>query len=478
MGIIQKQAIQNTFLSYLGALLGFITVGIIFPNLLSTGENGLIKLLVSLSTLFAQISNLGSGGVITRLFPYFRNKEKKHYGFLFYPVIVSLAGFIICTILFFSFRDVIIERNIEKSKLFVDYLYYLIPLTFFTLFYLVFDAFTRSILSSVIGTFLKDFIQRIFILAVVGLYYFSFIDFQQFIALYVASICLPTLLIVIYLVRKKEWGIIPDYSFLTKTMAYEMVNISLFSILTSFSYMIISTIDSIMINDYMGLEATGIYGITFYFGAVIIIPARSIGRISSAVLADSWKNNNLEVINTIYRKSCINQLIIGSVIFSGIWVNIDNLLLMLPPEYAAGKYVIFFVGLSNLIDMATGVNGVIISTSKYYRYDGFFMLFLVIAVIFSNIIFIPLYGIAGAAMASAMALFSFNLLRYIFLYIKFKMQPFNILTIITVLVLLFSFIINTTIPSLANPFIDAFIRSIMILTIFSILVGSIWKKIR
>ena len=99
MGIIEKQATKNAFYSYIGAGLGFVTV-IWLANLLNEGENGARLLLISYTALFAQFANLGFISVTNRFFPYFRDKEKGHHGFLFYALIVSIIGFLICYIIF------------------------------------------------------------------------------------------------------------------------------------------------------------------------------------------------------------------------------------------------------------------------------------------------------------------------------------------------------------------------------------------
>ncbi|MGQ0829628.1 MAG: polysaccharide biosynthesis protein, partial [Bacteroidota bacterium] len=82
MGIIEKQATKNVIYSYVGAGLGFITL-MWLAHLLSPSENGLIRILISYAALFAQFANLGFTSVTIRFFPYFRNKDKGHHGFLF-----------------------------------------------------------------------------------------------------------------------------------------------------------------------------------------------------------------------------------------------------------------------------------------------------------------------------------------------------------------------------------------------------------
>src|SRR5690606_10898250 len=116
---------------------------------------------------------------------------------------------------------------------------------------------------------------------------------------------------------------------------------------------------------------------------------------------------------SVYRKSCINQLLIGLLLFIGIWANIDNIFKMLPAGFEVGKYVILFISLGYLIEMSTGLNGVILSTSKYYKYDSYFFIALIFITITSNYFLIPIWGITGSAIASALTLLFFNLFRFL-----------------------------------------------------------------
>ena len=94
--------------------------------------------------------------------------------------------------------------------------------------------------------------------------------------------------------------------------------------------------------------------------------------------------------------------------------------------YAASKWVIFFIGLGYLFDMMTGTNGHIIAYSPQYRIALAFILSLIVIVTSLLYFFIPLLGITGAAIAIASGLFLNNLMRYLFLLKRYKLQPFNI----------------------------------------------------
>ncbi len=466
MGIIQKQAIRGTIYSYLGVLIGFITTGLLFPRILTTDENGLLKLLISYSLIFAQFASLGFNSVTTRLFTYFRDHKKSHHGFLFIAFMVGLGGFIIIIIAFFLLKPLIISNSIDKSALFIEYLYYIIPLIFFTLFFSILDNYYKVLYNAVRGTFLKEFLQRLLILFSVILYYFNLLNFNFFVIAYITAICLPTIIISISLIFEKQFSLKPDFSYLSKEMSRSMISVSVYGILISFSGILILNIDSIMINSMLGISQTGIYAITFFFGTIILIPSRSLTKISAVVIADAWKEKNLILIKDIYYKSCLNQLIFAGLLFIGIWANINNIFKILPPEYEPGKYVIFFIGISSLIQMASGVSNIVIFNSKYYKVHTYFMLILVVLIITTNLIFIPKYGIVGAAMASALSNLVFNLLKFIFLYIKFRMQPFDRKYFIIIIAAGLSYIIGYLLPEIKNYIFDIIIRSAIIALIY------------
>lgn len=469
MGIIEKQATKNAIYSYIGAALGFITITI-SAHLLNPDQNGLVRILIYISALFSQFSGLGFNTVTIRFFPYFRDKDKGHHGYLFYGIITTLTGFLICYAFFYLFKNQIVEYNQEKSKLLVDYLFYLMPLTLFTLFFNLFDYYLRACYSSVIGSSSKDFTQRILILLSLFLYFTKIINFNIFVFLYVASTCIPTLILLFYIVKLDEWHIKPVRGFVSKSLRNEIIKLSLFSILSGSAGLLISSIDLLMVNQKLGLTQTGVYSIAFYFGTIIIIPSRSLLRIALGIVSEAFKKNDLVEINSLYKKSCNSQLVIGLLLFIGIWSNIDNIMSILPPQYAEGKYVILFISAGNLIDMATGINYVIMLTSKYYRYDAYFMFIILFLTIISNFILIPIYGIMGSAIATAITIATYNIMRWLFLYFKFNMQPYDSNTFKIIAIAVIAFLPGYFMPQIINTIIDIAIRSSIVGGIFILLI--------
>jgi O-antigen/teichoic acid export membrane protein len=215
----------------------------------------------------------------------------------------------------------------------------------------------------------------------------------------------------------------------------------------------------------LGLDAAGVYAICFFFGIVVSLPARSIYKITNVAAAEAWKNEDTKTLRDIYEKSCITLFVIGSFLFLGVWLNIDNIIHILGPEYQRGKWVIFFIGLGCLMDMATGANSSLMGTSKYYKVQSYLLLVLVVVLVALNLVLIPRFGLTGAAVSSAAALGILNLLRYLFLYFKYDLQPYNIRFIYVILIGAVAYFITFAIPVQFHYLFDILVRS----TVFTLL---------
>ena len=466
MGVIQKQSISGTIYSYLGVLLGFITTGWLFPRILSTEEVGLLRILVSYSVLFAQFASLGINSVSVKLFPYFRDPEKKHHGYLGLTLIVGLTGVILSIGIYLLLKPFFVSHASQKSSLFLDYFYYVVPLILFTLLFGLFDTYYRVLYNAVKGIVYKEVVQRLLILAAILFYFFKLIDFQWLVILYVLAFVAPSLFLMGTLIKDKMFFVKPDLKYIDKRLSREMVNVAFFGILASFSGVLVLNIDVIMVNQYLGLAAAGIYTIAFFFGTLILVPMRTMGKISSVVIADAWKTDDRKTIMDIYRKSSVSLAIIGFLLFIGIWGNLGNIFHIVGKDYTAGKYVILFIGLANLSDLFMGVSGHIILNSKYFRWMSYLLFVFAILLIITNILLIPRFGITGAALASFISKYIYNSLKFLFLYKKYHFQPFSYKHLEIIVLAAATWYLSTLLPVMPHFVIDLAVRSLFISVVF------------
>lgn len=462
MGIIISQSVRNTLLSYFGVALGFFITIWMYPNILSPEQYGLTRVLLSLAMISTQLANLGTQNTIIRYFPFFRDKKTKHHGSFFLALAVPFFGLLLLTFILFFFRPEITGYFIERSTLLIDYYWLILPLAFFILFFHVLSSYLRALYDTVMSSFLMNVFIRILTALILIFYLIGWFDFRQFMIAFVISYGIIMFGLLFYTLKNFQVNFKPDFEFLRRSLLKNMGNYSLFAFFGGVASILVNNIDIVMLSSLAGLGDTGVYAIAFYIGSAITIPRKSIYQISSPLIAEAFKNKDLNLIENIYRRSSLNLIIAGGLVFCGVIANIDNLMRLLPPEYSGGTLVIIVIASANIFDMATGVNGAIILNSKYFRFDLYSTLFLVVVAVILNYLLIPTYGILGAAIGTASAIFLYNLIKVVYVWIKFHMQPFDwqMLLILSIgaLVLLASFQIST----IVNIYLDLLIRSILV----------------
>jgi len=267
MGIIIKQSIKGAVWSYLGVGVGFLTTAYLYPNYLTPEIVGLFALLLAWSNLFAQFSSLGFHGVTARLFPRFRDKENGHNGFVFIAFVVMLTGFVLFLIVFGLIKPWLVESNLEKSALFADYVNLLVPLTFLALLFTFLDGFNKMLYDAVLGALLTEFVQRVLILLLLLIYIFGWLTPNELILAYAGAIGLKGVFIFFYLLFRKKLNFKPQLNFVDQKLKREMLSVAVYSILAGIGGSIVFQIDKIIINQVMGLSATGVYNCLLFWYA-------------------------------------------------------------------------------------------------------------------------------------------------------------------------------------------------------------------
>jgi O-antigen/teichoic acid export membrane protein len=120
-----------------------------------------------------------------------------------------------------------------------------------------------------------------------------------------------------------------------------------------------------------------------------------------------------------------------------------------------------------LADVGFGLNGGVITTSKWYRFDTYANVILLVVTVSLNLVFIPKYGIIGAGMATAISLFFFNLAKYVFLKIKFGFEPFTWKSFAVLLLGIGTYLLSEIVPAQENFVVDILIRSTIIVLVFT-----------
>ena len=361
MGVIRNQSIKNSISFYLGMALGAINTVIIYPNVFKHNPEhfGLIQLILAYAILVSTFTSLGIPKTFVRFFPAIKEKGKLY----FLSLIVLLVGFIFSLFFYYFFKNSLLEI-LNASELLKNNFYYIIILVFFISFYEILTSISRSFLKTSVPIIINEVFLKLYSMCVLTLHWIGFIDFSTFLNIYFLGYILKFFILLFIQLINNQIKLTLSFNGLN---VKEIFNYGLYVLIGGASMIIVSRLDIMMLGSILNLEQVAYYTIAFFIGSAIMVPAKSITAISVPILAKAWEENDMKQINIIYIKSSITQLIVGGVFFLCLWINIDEVFLLLPDKFQSGKWVVFYIGLAQLVNLSTGLNGQIILNSSYFR---------------------------------------------------------------------------------------------------------------
>lgn len=470
MSSIKKQGIQNAIITYIGVVIGFVSLMFIQPNLLKAEELGLTRILIASASLLATILPLGISSITTRFFPYFRHEEKKHHGYFGFMLLFPVIGTLICGILVYIFKNAIIAQYIDQSPLFTRYFDLLLPLATIMGFNMTLNAYSASLFKTTIITFLEGIYSRIAFIFLIVLFYYEWIDLTQFIYLFVLSYFVQAVWMCIYVFRIDKPSLRIEKNYFRAVGVNKLVGYGLLLTLTNISSISLKHLDAVLIGKYWDLSYVAVFAVAAYISVIIEIPLNSLERITHAKISQAWANKDMESIKKIYYQSVKYLMLMGGLLMVGIITNINDLLSLLPVEYQAGANVAIISCCAAFLNVSTGINTSIIFSSSKYLYGTALLFVLMILALLLNIWLIPIYGIEGAAMATATLAVVYNVTKYLIILVHFKLQPYDLSSLKIIFVIGVSFAVAYFLPSMNNEILTMIFKAIVTTIVYGGLV--------
>ncbi len=444
MGVIIRQSIKGTIVNYVGVAIGFVTTFFVLTRFLTAEEIGLTRVLIDSATLLAALSQLGTCSSTMRYYPYFRDKASGDHGLFFWTLIVPLVGFALFALLYIALRTPIEAAFAEKSPLFIDYYYAVLPLAFFMLYMSIFESNANVLMRIVVPKLSREVIVRLLALADYLLYAFGVLSLKGFVACFCGIYGVATLVNAIYLFSLKHISLKPDLKHISKSLRNDYLRYTLFLMATAFASAITPTVSTFFISAQQGLAFTGVFAIATYIAAVIEIPYRSLGAIAQPQLSQTIKETDIAAANELCQKVSLHQLLAGSFLFFVIWTNIDLFFRLLPngEQYAAAKLVVLVLGLSKLLNSTLSVGISVLSYSRYYYFSLIFAFFQTALIIALNNALVPIWGINGAAVATLLACLLYYMALLGLVRNKVKTSPFSRMQLKVVVIFAVLFALN------------------------------------
>lgn len=465
MGVVIRQSLKGTIVTYVGAFLGFLNTLFIATIFLTPEEIGLQRILIEAAILLSGLAQMGVAQAGIRFFPFFKTDDGRHKGFFYYLCLWPLLGLSFFGFLYFILRQPIDRYFSTESALFTDYYFWVFPMTIFMVYMYVFETYGAVLMRITVPRLMREVGLRIFIAGGIVIYGLHYVSLNGFVVLLTLAYGLATLLDLVY-----AWWLCPPRGGfnpsedLPKPLRGEMVSYSSFLLMGSLAGLLVARVDIFMVSAEMGLKYTAIYSIAYYMAVIIEMPSRSTWTISSPLVAEAYKHNDRAKLSELYRKVVLNQFLIAGLVFLTLWINIHHVYELMPHGdiYGAGAVVVLFIALAKVVESVSMVGGGMLNLSSHYRYSLLFTVFLGVLSIGTNLWLIPRMGINGAAVATLLTVMVYAIAILSFVGCKIKLHPFSVGMLKVVVVIGLCCGINALWPNMGNLFVDASVRTIVL----------------
>ncbi|GGK12012.1 lipopolysaccharide biosynthesis protein [Parabacteroides faecis] len=464
MGIIIRQSIKGTIVTYIGAFIGFLTTFFILTKFLTPEEIGLTRVLFEAASLLSSFALLGVSSSAIRFFPYFKSEDGKNNGFFFYLLLLPFIGSIVFISLYYFLRDPITDLFIKNSELFVYYFDWVPPFMIFLLYWAVFEVYSILLMRIAVPKLIREIILRLLLVVAYLLYAFDVLDMNGFVACYISVYAISMMLAFLYVSKIGSISLKHNYSFISTDLRKQICSYTMVWMIGALGSNIVSRLDLFMVGSQLGLDYAGIYSIAFYMVAVIEIPSRSIATISSPIASSALKDGDIHAVTQLYRKVSLHQLMVGGFVFLLIWINIDNIFALIPngEVYSQGKWVVFFLALGKLIEVTLNFGNNLISYSRYYYWGLYFTFFITGIAISLNNWLIPILGVTGAGVATTLTcLISFSAQQWL-VQVKIKTNPISLKLVKLIGLFILVFGVNMLLPKYHVVIIDGIYRTVIV----------------
>ncbi|MFS4415659.1 polysaccharide biosynthesis C-terminal domain-containing protein [Maribacter sp. 2307ULW6-5] len=461
MGIVLKQSLNNTVVTYLGFAIGAVNTLFLYTNFMTPEHYGLVQVVLSVAAVLMPVLAFGVPNALVKFYSGFASKTQQE-SFLTMMLLLPLL-FILPVALLSHFANAAIGAFLSnRNPIVEDYVWHIFFIGMAMAYFEVFYAWARVRMKSVFGNFLKELFCRLGQSLLLLLLYFDIIGMDLFILGLVGFYLLRTLVMKWYAFALH----MPRITFSLPKNWREVLRYSALIILGGSTAIVLMEVDKVMLNHFLDLENVAYYAVAGFMATSIAVPSRAMHQITYPMTANYLNNHAVGALRQLYQKSSLTLFIVAGLLFLLIVLNINDLYQLLPAGYAGGVMIVFWLGLAKVYDALLGNNNSILYNSRYYRSILFFGAFLAVLAIGFNLWLIPRYGINGAAIASFLAYFIYNSLKLYYVRRVFGLSPFTGETLKVTALLLIVGVLFYTFNFSFHPLVNILLKSALIIAIY------------
>ncbi len=440
MSSIRRQSIISSVVIYIGFAVGLLNIYLFTKQgLFLDPQFGLYNAFIAIAMMMMAIANMAMPSYIYKFYPYYHDHlPVKKNDQLTIALVTGVIGFILVIIAGVVFKGLVVRKYITNAPEIITHYNWIFLLGFGLLVYTILEAYAWQLHRSVLTNFLREVLWRLFTTTLIVLFALGVIrEFDTFIRLFSFSYPFIAAVLLVYLIVNKKIHFTFRISKVTRRLSRSILRLCFFVYTGSLILTLSLVFDSLVISSVLddALTKLAVYSVAQNIASMIQVPQRGIIAASIAHLSKAWKDKNMGLIQKIYQRSSINQLLFACGLFSLIVLSFSDAVItfQLKGTYLDAYYVVILLGLSKIVDMGTGLNAQIIATSTWWRFEMISGVILLLIMLPLSYLLTKEMDIIGAGLAHLVSITVYNMIRILFLWRKFRFTPFTVQTLYTLL---------------------------------------------
>jgi len=417
-----NELLKGSFISLLFKIVG-IGIGYLFFIMISRWYGAYYMGIFSISWTILMIGSVvakwGMDTAIVRFIS--ESKTQKSISlfksFINKGIIIVVAFSILMCILMLIFssfiKDLFFSENIEFQ------LILLISLSIIPLSLLGFTAeLFRGLKKIIQYSIFQSGTIYIFVIVISAIIYYFFSKDFFLIESLLATLCILSLLSLLLFRNafKKELTVLNNTTELQKTSYYQILLVSTPMLLTNSLYLIMNWTDILMLGYFENEAQTGIYNAAVKTAALGSVAISAINSIAAPKFAEIYLKEGKNGLGKLVRQSTMLSLLLSLPVFAMIFIFPDFLLGFFGNEFNEAKTSLIILTIGHFINTFSGSTLYLLNMTGKEKAGRNILGFGALLNIILNILLIPVYGITGAAIATASSTILWNSIAVIYIF--------------------------------------------------------------
>lgn len=411
-----RNSIFNLILKIAGMAIGYLTM-IFITKYYGAATFGIYTLSITIMSVFALIPRFGMGIAMVRIVGELYTHSKYYDILKIYRKVVIFSGgmALLFSLLLYSSAPELSSYFLYKPFM-SSYLQIIAFAIFPTVLIIIISATLQGMKFTTEYMFIQTILQQ-FIFLILLIVNESFSLSYNIVCIYTISVVLSLLIGSNMLRNKMKYILAKPTVGSSKYDLKKILTIAYPMLLSSSIMMVINWTDILMIGAFLKEEDVGIYNVAYRIAGLVNISLIAINSVVTPQFISHYTKEDYQGLSNTTKNASKMSFLLSSPIIIIFLIFPNYILHFFGDEFTVGSTAFIIVAIGQFANAITGAVASLLMMTDNQKIFQNVMLGVAFMNIVLNYILIPIYGINGAAMATASSMIISN---FILMYIVFK----------------------------------------------------------